>query len=78
MSFKMTYFLLWNIKEDILKNGQITKPFQFPLISIAWTKITVEVNGNRNSLVTNILQNIVFCAPQKKETHTGLERHDGE
>ncbi len=27
-----------------------------------------------NSLLTNILQNILYCAQQKKETHTGLEQ----
>ncbi len=26
-----------------------------------------------NCLVTNILQNIVFCVQQNKQTHTGLE-----
>ncbi len=29
-------------------------------------------------LVTNILQNILFCAQQKRETHTGLEQLKGE
>ncbi len=29
-------------------------------------------------LVTNILQNILFSVQQKKETHTDLERHEGE
>ncbi len=28
-------------------------------------------------LVTNIPQNIFFCVWEKKETHTGLEQHDG-
>ncbi len=27
-----------------------------------------------NCLVPNILQNVFFCAQQKKETHTGLEQ----
>jgi len=31
-----------------------------------------------NSLVINILRNIFFCVQQKKETHTGLEQHEGE
>jgi len=30
-----------------------------------------------NCLVTNILQNILFCVQQKKEIHKGLE-HEGE
>ncbi len=29
-------------------------------------------------LVTNILQNVFFCAQQKKYTHTGLEQLEGE
>ncbi len=29
-------------------------------------------------LVANILQNIIFCAQQKKETHTGLGQIEGE
>ncbi len=29
-------------------------------------------------LPTNILQNIFFCDPQKKESHTCLERREGE
>ncbi len=29
------------------------------------------------SLVTHILQNILFCAQQKKETHTGLKQVEG-
>ncbi len=27
---------------------------------------------------TNILQNIIFFVPQKKESHTGLELHEGK
>ncbi len=34
--------------------------------------------GTINCLITNILQNILFYLQQKKETHTGLERHEGE
>ncbi len=30
-----------------------------------------------NCLLTNILQNIFFCVQQMKETHTGLEQHEG-
>lgn len=35
------------------------------------------VNGYRRSLATHILQNMIFCVQQKKEKHTGLERHEG-
>ncbi len=31
-----------------------------------------------NSLLTNILQNILFCVQQKKETHTGLKQVEDE
>ncbi len=33
---------------------------------------------NKNSLVSNILQNIFFWVQQKKEMHTDLERHEVE
>ncbi len=33
----------------------------------------MEVYGNRKCLVTNILQNIAFYVPQKKDSHTGLK-----
>ncbi len=36
----------------------------------------MEINGSQNCLVTNILQNIFFCALQKKVSYTGLEQHD--
>ncbi len=29
-----------------------------------------------NCLIASILQNILFCVQQKKETHTGLEWHE--
>ncbi len=38
---------------------------------LVWTKM--KINGTRNCSVTNILQNIFFCVPQQKESHTGLE-----
>jgi len=34
--------------------------------------------GAVNCLITNILQNILFCVQQKKETHKGLEQNEGE
>ncbi len=30
-----------------------------------------------NCVVTNIHQNIFFCVQQNKETHAGLEQHEG-
>ncbi len=37
----------------------------------------MEVNRHQNYSVIIILQNN-FHVPQKKESHTGLERHEGE
>jgi len=34
--------------------------------------------GYINDLVTDILQNIVFCVQQKREIHTGLKQLKGE
>ncbi len=34
--------------------------------------------GTINCLITSILQNIFFYDQHKKETHTGLEKHEGE
>ncbi len=36
------------------------------------------MNGNQKCLATKILQNDLFCIPQSKETHTGLEILEGE
>jgi len=30
--------------------------------------------GPVNCLITNILQNIIFCVQEKKEIHTGLQQ----
>ncbi len=38
----------------------------------------MEVNSNQSCLATNILQNIFFYVPQKKEIHKGLEQNEGE
>ncbi len=38
----------------------------------------MEVNGYRQLFVTDILQNIFFCALQNKEAHTDLEQLEGE
>ncbi len=38
----------------------------------------VEVCGNQNCMVPNILQNVFFCILQNKEIHAGLEQHQGE
>ncbi len=58
MSFQtcLSLFLLWNTTEDIWEN-----------VNVCFVH-TMQVNGNQNYLVTNILQNIFFCVPQKKES----------
>jgi len=38
-------------------------------------KSTMEVNGVK---VPIVLQNILLCVQQKKETHTGLQQLEGE
>ncbi len=71
MSFQtcMTSFFLLNTKEDILNNNDNQTFF---LIN------TKGVKRTRISFTTNILKNIFFCVQQKKESHTGLERHEVE
>ncbi len=61
-----------NTKEDIffLKIGNQT--VLFPVDFHCMDKNMMEGNGNWNSLVTNILQNIFFCVPQNKDMHTGF------
>ncbi len=39
---------------------------------------TMEVNGDHQLFDYSILQNIFFYVQQKRETHTGLEQHEGE
>jgi len=34
--------------------------------------------GPVNFLVTDIIQNILFCVQQKKDIHTGLKQLEGE
>jgi len=46
-----------------------------PLTSKVEKKNTIEVNGVK---VPIVLQNILLCVQQKKETHTGLQQLEGE
>jgi len=68
-------FLLLNTKEDILKNdwdfGTINLHSSF--IFLLWKSMLPN-----NHLVPIVLQNIVLCVQQKKETHTGLQQLEGE
>jgi len=68
----MTFFILLNPKEDILKNigNQQFLSHWLPLfffLSIQWKTI-----GKQNCLVTNMLQSI-FLWSAEKEMQTGLE-----
>jgi len=67
----MSFFLLMNTNEDILKNvGKKTVDcIEFHSKTRQWTV---------NCLVTNILQNIFFCVHQKKETQTDLKQLEDE
>ncbi len=58
----------------ILKNvaNKTEKWFQFPLTSIAWTKITMEVNRNLNCLM---LQSIFFSCSAEDRNRL---KHEGE
>ncbi len=59
--YDFVFYFMWNIKEDILKNVGVQT------VSVFCKKNTMEVNRNRSCLVTNILQNILYCLPKKKE-----------
>ncbi len=63
----MSFFFLLSTKEDFLKNV---------------SKQTVDSDFQKKKknycLVTNILQNIVFCVQQRKETCADLQQMDGE
>ncbi len=45
--------------------------------SIFYCSILWKAMATVNSLVTNILQNILFFLQQLKESHTGLEQFEG-
>lgn len=65
LMFWATFFLLWNIKEDILKQNKWFKPH--------WLSLYGQKERKRG-----IFQNNNFCVSQKTETHKGLEWHKGE
>ncbi len=53
-----------------IKQFMVSTLYVFPYYESQWDPSTV--------LVTHILQNILCCVQQNKETHAGLEQHDGE
>jgi len=62
-----------NTKEDISKNvGQLTVAIDFySNFFLLWKSMGC-------CLLTNILQNVIFCVQKNKETHTGWEQLEGE
>jgi len=66
----MSFFLLLNTKEDILKNDW--NSCLAPLTSIV-EKNTMEVNGAKQLFGSNRSSNIFLCVQQKKKNHTGLQ-----
>ncbi len=53
-------FFYWTQKK-IFWRLLIAKQFWFPLTSIVFFVHTMKVNGNRQSLVSNILENLILC-----------------
>ncbi len=74
----MSFFLMLNTKDDIFKNFEEPNSCWPPLTSIVGKEILWKSMGTINCLITSILQNIFFYDQHKKETYTGLERHEGE
>jgi len=54
----------------MLETKQLWGAFDFHGISFRWLPSTV--------WFTNILQSILFCVQQNKETHIDMEKHEGE
>jgi len=54
----------------MLETKQLWGAFDFHGISFRWLPSTV--------WFTNILQNILFCVQQNKETHIDMEKYEGE
>jgi len=71
------FFLLLNTEKDILKNVGNQTVDGSHWIPYRKKKIPLKSMASVNCLVTNNLQNIFYCVQQKKETHTGLEQHEG-
>ncbi len=56
-----SFFILWNIKEDMLSQFLC-------LYSSQWSPVLFGLKKN---------QNIFFCVLQKKASHSDLELHEG-
>ncbi len=76
MSFQIfiSFFLMLTTIADILKDFEELNS----LTSILEKEILWKSMETIDCLITSILQNIFLYVQHKKETHTGLERHEGE
>jgi len=70
----MSFLLLLNTKEDILKSDWNFGTIDFHSIFFFYYESMVA----NNCLVPTILQNIFLCVQQKIETQTGLQQLEGE
>jgi len=70
----MSFFLLLNTKDNILKNDWNQTLFGIGLRKKKYYGSQWYQSSNRYIMVPNI----VFCVQQKKETHTGLQQLEGE
>ncbi len=63
----MSFFLLLNIKEDILKN--VGEQFRSPLTSIIWGKSTIEVNVDHQLFVfSHSSKYFLLCSAEEKNS----------
>ncbi len=60
--------------EEFWRTKQLLIPIDFRSVE----RNTMESTETINCLITSIPQNILFYVKHKKETHTSLERHEGE
>jgi len=70
----MSFFLLLNTKQDVLKTDWNFGTIDFHSIFFFSMKSMVP----NNCFAPIVLQNIFICVQQKKETHTGLKQLEGE
>ncbi len=69
----MSFFLLLNIKEDILKN--VGEQFRSPLTSIIWGKSTIEINEDHQLFVFSHSSKYLLCSAEEKKLQvSGLEQ----
>ncbi len=62
----------------VTSEAETTKQLTIAIGFVCKKKYYESQYGPETTYFTYILQNIIFCAQQKKETHTGLEQLGGE